>query len=101
MAVFDLACKCLPSTTQRGLRKLTNDDEFLLTLVKLRLNLRNADLGFQFGIVESTVSAIIHKWLNVLYVSLKFLIRWPTREEVRATLPECFRPKFHQACCDY
>ena len=97
MAVFDLACKCLPSTTQHGLRKLTNDDEFLLTLVKLRLNLRNADLGFWFGIVESTVSAIIHKWLNVLYVSLKFLIRWPTREEVRATLPECFRLKFHQA----
>ena len=97
MAVFDLACKCLPSTTQHGLRKLTNDDEFLLTLVKLRLNLRSADLGFRFGIVESTVSAIIHKWLNVLYVSLKFLIRWPTREEVRATLPECFRPKFHQA----
>ena len=49
-----------PSTTQHGLRKLTNDDEFLLTLVKLRLNLRNADLGFRFGIVESTVSAIIH-----------------------------------------
>ena len=95
--VFDLACKCLQSTIQHGLRRLTNDDEFLLTIIKLRLNLRNADLGFHFGIAESTVSTIIHKWLNILYVSLKFLIRWPTREEVRAILPECFRPKFHKA----
>ena len=96
-AVFDLACKCLLSTTQHGLHKLTNDDEFLLTMVKLRLNLRNADLGFHFGIAESTVSTIIHKWLNILYVSLKFLIHWPTREEVRAILPEYFQPKFHKA----
>ena len=76
--VFDRTCKCLPSTAQHGLRKLTNDDEFLLTMVKLRLNLRNADLGFRFGIAESS---IIHKWLNILYVSLKFLIHLPTREE--------------------
>ena len=94
--VFDLACKCLPSTTQHGLRKLTNDDEFLLTMVELRLNLRNADLGFRFGIAESTVSGIIHKWINILYVSMKFLIHWPTRKEVQATLPECFRPKFQK-----
>ena len=95
--VFELASKCLLSTTEHGHRKLTNGDEFLLTMVKLRLNLRNADLGFRFGVAESTVSNIIHKWLNLLYVALKFLIRWPTREEVRATLPECFRSKFAKA----
>lgn len=96
-AVFDLCCECLPSTTEHGHRKLTNEDEFLLTIMKLRLNLRNADLAFRFGIAESTVSKIIHKWLNILYVSLKFLIHWPTRDEVRATLPECFRSKFGKA----
>ena len=95
--MLDLASKCLPSTVQHGLRKLTNDNEFLLTIIKLRLNLRNADLGFRFGIAESTVSNIIHKWLNILYASLKFSICWPTREEVQATLPECFRPKFQNA----
>ena len=79
--VFDRTCNCLQSTAQHCLRKLTNDDEFLLTMVKLRLNLRNADLGFHFGIAESTESSIIHKWLNILYVSLKFLIHLPTREE--------------------
>ena len=96
-AVFDLCCNCLPSTTEHGSRKLTNHNEFLLTLLKLRLNLKNADLAFRFGIAESTVSKIIHKWLNILYLALKFLIRWPTREEVRATLPECFRAKFSTA----
>ena len=65
--------------------------------MKLRLNLKNADLAFRFGVAESTVSKIIHKWLSILYISLKFLIRWPTREEVQATLPECFRSKFGKA----
>jgi len=70
--VFELASKCLPSTTEHGHRKLTNSDEFLLTMIKLRLNLRNADLGFRFGVAESTMSNIIHKWLNIFYVALKF-----------------------------
>ena len=96
-AVFDLCSECLPSTTEHGQRKLTNHDEFLMTMIKLRLNLKNADLAFRFGIAESTVSKIIHKWLSILYVSLKFLICWPSREEVRATLPECFRSKFGKA----
>ena len=30
-------------------------------------------------------------------MSLKFLIRWPSREEVRATIPECFSSKFPKA----
>ena len=45
--------------------------------------MRNADLGFCFGVAESTACAVIHKWLSILYVALKFLIYWPTREEVQ------------------
>ena len=30
-------------------------------------------------------------------MALKFLIRWPSREEVQKTLPECFRGKFQRA----
>ena len=37
---------------------------FLLTLMKLRLNLANYDLGFRFSIHESTVSRILINWLQ-------------------------------------
>ena len=63
-------------------------------MVKLRLNLKNAGLAYHFGVCESVISSTIHKWLQILYVALKFLIRWPSREEVRKTLPECFMGHF-------
>lgn len=46
---------------------------------------------------ESVITNTIHKRLNILYVAIKFLIRWPSREEVQKTLPECFRGKFQKA----
>ena len=95
--VFELASKCLPTTNEHGHRKLTNSDEFLLTVKKVWLNLRNLDLEFCFGVAQSTVYAIIDKWLNILlYFALKFLIHWHTRE-VQTTLPKCFRAKFVKA----
>ena len=94
--VFDLAQKVMPNSKERGNRKLTNFDEILLVMIKLRLNLQNKDLGYQFKISKSSVSQISHKWLYILY-ALKFLIRWPSREELRATIPECFREKFSNA----
>ena len=92
--VFDLAQKVMPNSKEHGNRKLTNFDEFLLVMIKLRLNLQNKDLGYRFKISKSSVTQISHKWLNILYYALKFLIRWPSREELRATIPECFREKF-------
>ena len=76
---------------------MTNFDEFLLVMVKLRLNLQNKDLGYRFKISKSSVSQISHKWLNILYYALKFLIHWPSREELKAAMPECFREKFGNA----
>ena len=92
--VFELAQKVMPNSKEHGNRKLTNFEEFLLVLIKLRLNLQNKDLGYRFKVSKSSASQIIHKWLNILYHALRFLIRWPSREELRATLPECFREKF-------
>ena len=60
------------------------------TLVKLRLNLKNCDLGYRFDVCESVITNTIYKWFKILYVILKFLIQWPCREEVQKTLPECF-----------
>ena len=94
--VFELALKVLPSNRPHGNRKLDNFTEFLITMVKLRLNLKNTNLAYRFGVCESVISSTIHKWLQILYVALKLLIQWPSREKVRKTLPECFCGTFQK-----
>ena len=78
MLVFELAEKVMLNSKEHGNRKLTNFDEFLLVMIKLRLNLQNKDLGYRFKVSKSSVSQISHKWLNILYYALRFLIRWPS-----------------------
>ena len=59
--VFDLAQKVMPNSKEHGNRKLTNFDEFLLVMIKLRLNLQNKDLGYRFKISKSSVTQISHQ----------------------------------------
>ena len=92
--VFELALKVLPTSHVHGNRVLDNFSEFLMTLMKLRLNLKNKDLAYHFGVYESVVTHTVHKWLNILYMALKFLIRWPDQDELRKALLECFRGQF-------
>ena len=77
--------------------KLSKFSQFLLVLMKLRLNLLDADLARRFGVSQSTVSKLIMKWINVMYVCLQPLIIWPEREDVCATMPkEC--SQFFKRC---
>ena len=79
--------------------KLSLMDEFLLVMMKLRLNLLTEDLAHRFGVSISTVSRIFHKWLDVMYVRLSKCIRWPAKETVHKTLPVQFQKHFSQARC--
>ena len=79
--------------------KLTLMDEFLMVLMKLRLNLLNEDLGYRFGVASSTVSRNFHKWLEVMYMRLKPMIRWPDKETVHKTLPNCFKKHYFRVRC--
>lgn len=90
MSVYNLVEKGV----LEGSVKLTNFQCFLLTLMKLRLNLGNYDLGFRFCIHESTVSRILCNWVQVLDIRLSPLIHWPEKDEVQKTMPWCFRPNY-------
>lgn len=65
-----------------------------MTLIRFRLNLTLQDLAYRFGISVSTTSAIILKWIDILFVRLSPLIKWPTREELIETTPMSFRQHF-------
>ena len=66
-------------------------NQLLITLMKLRLNLNNEDIGYRFAIHPSTVSRTITAVLDILYEKLKPLILWPSREDRERTMPMCFR----------
>ena len=71
-------------------RKLTLEQEFLLVLMKLRLDLMQADLAFRFKISTGKVSQIFITWIKLLSKELSVLIIWPSRQQIKKTLPSCF-----------
>ena len=73
---------------------LSNKDQFFVTLVKLRLNVKFEHLSDQAGVSKTTVKDIFWKWVNLLDAKLNFLIQWPERETVRQTVPPVFKSKF-------
>ena len=73
---------------------LKNFQEFILVLMKLRINVPYQDLAYRFEISVSTVSRIISEWLTVMDVRLSPLISWPEREDLWKTMPQCFTYSF-------
>ena len=69
---------------------LTAFQEFLLTMMRLRFNLPFQDLAYHFNISKSTASRTFDKWIDVMATVLKFLIKWPNREELQKTMPTDF-----------
>jgi hypothetical protein len=72
-------------------RALSSKDEFILTLMKLRLGSINADLADRFGISATTVSKIINTWVRFLAEEFKFLIHNPPKEIALQHLPKKFK----------
>ena len=71
--------------------KLTSSQEFLLTLMKLRLGLLNRDLAARFGTSSALCSKIVHTWLHTMHKILQNLVLWPIKEQVIATKPSRYR----------
>ncbi|KAK6171030.1 hypothetical protein SNE40_019291 [Patella caerulea] len=72
-------------------RKLTITQELMVVFLKLRLNLTNELIAVLFNISASVCSQIITTYLKFLAHQFKCLIFRPTMEEVKATLPDCFK----------
>ena len=60
------------------MRRLDSIDEFLLTLVRLRLGAPQEDLAYRFEVSQSRVSKILANWLSFLAAQFKGIISWPT-----------------------
>ena len=69
-------------------------NQYLLTLVKLRLNIGDLDLSYRLAISQANVSRYIHKWMDILHIRLSFLVHWPERPDLMKTMPNDFRKHF-------
>ena len=81
-----------------SLRKLTMEQEFLLTMMRLRLGLLLDDLAFRFKISGALASSIFTTWIKLMSKELSWLIVWPDRNIIRRNLPAMFR-KYYPDCC--
>ena len=89
IAIFEFVQK--GSTTKRKY-KLPDFESFLLTIMKLRLNLYQFNLPFRFGISQSTVSRVFKRWIFHMHSRIgRALVRWPNRTAIQHTMPYCFR----------
>ena len=56
--------------SQNPLSALSGQQEFLLTLMKLRLNLRLFDLGSRFDISSTNASRCVKRWIDLIFYNL-------------------------------
>ena len=73
---------------------LSKFQDFILRLMKLKLNMPIQDLAYRFRLSLSTVSRIFWAWMVVFSVRLAPLLRWPEREDLWRTMPRCFQAIF-------
>ena len=82
-----------PHVTRKSL-SLTKFQEFVLVLIKLRLNVPLKDVAFRFNISRSTASRIFSFWIAVMDIRLSPMISLPDREKLWNTMPMCFQYAF-------
>ena len=80
-------------------KKLTPMNQLFMTLVKLRLDLKLADLAFRFNISTAVVSRYFTTWICFLYHHLKEVDWMPSVKQVTGTLPSAFREKYPSTYC--
>ena len=71
------------NVTQGRPPKLTQVNELFLTLVRLRLNLKEYDLARCFEISLSSVSRVFITWINYAYLCLGMLPIWPDHATIK------------------
>ena len=75
-------------------RLLHPKEELFITLCRLRQGFAEEHLAHLYGISQATMSRIIITRVNLLYLRLKDVPMWPSREKVNKHMPEQFKEKY-------
>ena len=78
-----------PASTQRAnSRKLSQKQELLVTLIKLKLDLKLNVLADLFDVSQTLITKVFNTWIKFLAKELRPLIFWPSRKMVRRLMPK-------------
>ncbi|XP_046557764.1 uncharacterized protein LOC124266955 [Haliotis rubra] len=72
-------------------RKLTMYQEYILSLVRLRLGFLQYFLADVFGISKSRVSQIFATWITFMSQTFDNVLKWPSKLQVKKYMPLSFR----------
>lgn len=75
-------------------RKLTKYQEFILTLLRLRLGLVTFFLADMFGVSNSRVSQIFTTWITFMSSVFGRFVKWQSKEMNMKCMPLSFKKKF-------
>ena len=70
---------------------LSPENQFLLTLVKLRKHYSNNELAMFFRVSEKTVSNTFTTWINIMYFQWRELDIWPEKDNCGVLCPIRFQ----------
>jgi len=73
---------------------LSKFEQLSLCLMRLRLGTSIFDTANRFKVSKSTAARIFSETLEVIYIKVKFLVLWPERTEIQATMPMCFQAQY-------
>ena len=82
------------STDLKYKSSLGPKNEFLLTLIKLRQDKDDIELGFLFGVSQPTAGRIFKNWLNFMYYQFKEIELFQDKDTVQEYMPEGFKNQF-------
>jgi hypothetical protein len=71
----------------KGIPSVPLMDQFFYMLVKVKHGMKFEYLADQVGVPESTMIDHTWKWLDLLYIKMKFLIKWPDRDYIFSVMP--------------
>ena len=88
--ILSQPCEDTGSLRRGPPRKLTLEQELLLTLMRLHLGLLLEDLAWRFNISAGTASSIFLTRVKLLSKELSWFTVWPSRPQIRSAFPNCF-----------
>ena len=70
------------------------ENQFFLTLIKLRTYPSNEELSIMFNLSVHTVGNVVVTWINFMYLQWKEIDTWPGQDLVQQFIPTDFGQKF-------
>ena len=75
--------------------KLSKFEQFLLSLMRIKMNVSIKYLAYQFSVHYSTITRVFNNVLDVCYVRLvPLLVVWPEMEAVKLSMPLSFKKNY-------